>query len=153
MARIIRLTESDLARIVRRVIREENTDFDPSAASGSDTNKCRSIIDPLVKKGWQFVNLNTYNNSGYVGKFSKMCSATNSKLYFTKGEGPSSGGTPSGAYYELFNKCKSIIDPILKKNEKWQYVSLEGYNKSNYAAKFSKFCEAAKTNVYFTKGF
>jgi hypothetical protein len=79
MARIIRLTESDLARIVRRVIIEENTDFDPSAA------KCRSIIDPLVKQGWQFVDLNTYNKSGYAGKFSKWCPEAKTNVYFIKG--------------------------------------------------------------------
>ena len=95
MKRIIRLTEQDLARIVRRIIREENTDLDPgpkddnmkmkAPVSISNTNKCKSIIDPLVKQGWKSVNLNTYKNSGYAGKFSKMCSATKTNLYFTKG--------------------------------------------------------------------
>ena len=110
MARIVRLTESDLSRIVRRVINESRLLTEeainiclPKYANrrypnypGYDINticaKCKTIIDPLVKGGWSHVPRETAKGVPPANQLKKFCSVTKNDLYFVKGQGTSSDG-------------------------------------------------------------
>ena len=110
MARIIRLTESDLSRIVRRVLSEEEKTNDeviniclpkyanrryPDYPGYNITDiciRCKTIIDPLVKGGWSHVPRETAKGVPPANQLKKFCSATKNDLYFVKGRGTSNDG-------------------------------------------------------------
>jgi hypothetical protein len=139
MRKIVRLTESDLTRLVRRVIKEQN---EPS----SEVNK-KGIIDLLVKNGFEFqsqFSTPTYTkvipNKGefavvvmssdpIVNFYVKNPSADIVKSLFLKplGEGgyytDNEGLINKGwEYYVLFAKDKSVEQSPAYKQISW-YIS------------------------------
>jgi hypothetical protein len=100
MKRIIRLTESDLAKIVKRVLKEQQTERggDPvSNERGGDVDYWKIIASKLKANGWvEKVDPNKYQNIGYKACPYKCCTYmykgnhnTGPNVFLNCGENPS----------------------------------------------------------------
>ena len=89
--------------------------------------------------------LDVYNNSVDLGKkMLKQQQQQNQQQQKTGG-----GGAPKTG--EVYLKCLSIIDGMTKQYG-YTYVTLDVFNQAPADKKTYKWCAAAKSNVYFTKG-